>query len=407
MKRFDILVIGGGASGILAAIVAKENHATVAILERNPRVGKKILATGNGRCNYTNVTGTKSDYNHPDFVSSALNAFGSGATLDYFRKMGIVPKVEELGKTFPLSEQASSILDVLLYRLQILGVEVIVDAMVTSLVKKTGKFVVSTLDGNSYEADKVILATGGKAMPSSGSDGSGYLLAKSMGHSITPVFPSLVKLKLNSPFLKGLDGVKISGKVQLIHQKSILQEEEGDILFTEYGISGPTILQLSRKVNELILQGEEVTLKVILISSLSWAEVHQRLENAANLPVDFSLVGLINKRLISALLKEAGIAKQNVPVSSLTPQEINRIIDLLFDWRFIVAGSKGFEDAQVTAGGIDTREIDPQTMESKKVPGLYFAGEIIDIDAPCGGYNLQWAWSSGAVAARHAAESVK
>jgi hypothetical protein len=407
MNRQDILVIGGGAAGILAALAAKENGASVAILERNPRIGKKILVTGNGRCNYTNVTGTPSDYNHPDFVSPAMKAFGPGETIGYFQKMGIVPKVEDLGKTFPLSEQASSILDVLLYRIQTLGIPVFCDSQVLSLGKKGGIFRVRTQDGNTFESDRIILATGGKAMPSTGSDGSGYGLAAELGHSLVPVFPSLVKLKLDSPLLKGLDGVKIDGKVQLIQRQDILQEEEGDVLFTEYGISGPTILQLSRKANELVLKGEEPVLKVVLVRTLSHAEIRNRFENGPDLPLDFSLVGLIHKRLIPAILKTAGIVKQNAPVSSLTPKEIDRITELLSDWRFPIIGSKGFEDAQVTAGGIDTQEINPETLESRLVHGLYFAGEIIDVDAPCGGFNLQWAWSSGHLAGFHAARDGK
>lgn len=398
MKNYDVIVIGGGASGIFAALTASENHSSVCILERNPRIGKKIIVTGNGRCNYTNTTASGSDYNHPEFVDRIFQIFSPKQTIASFLQMGIVPKVEDLGKTYPLSEQASSIVDVFLYQLETRGIEVFTDKLVQNITKKNSLFQIETQDGSSYSARKVILTTGGRAMPGSGSDGVGYNLAKRFGHSLVPVFPSLVKLQLDSPYLKSLDGCKITGKVQLIQNKQVLQEEEGDILFTAYGISGPTILQLSRKANERIQRNEIVFIKVILVQSLSRGELLERFERAKNQPVDFSLIGLIHKRLIVPILKDAGIAKVNTPVSELSPEEINRIIDLLYGWVFTVAGTKGFEDAQVTAGGIPLSEINPNTLESKKIDGLYFAGEILDIDGRCGGYNLQWAWSSGYVA---------
>ncbi len=398
MANNKIIIVGGGASGILAAIAAARNGAQVTILERNPRIGKKILATGNGRCNYTNTLTTQKDYNHPEFVADALNLFSPDTTLKFFNQLGITPKIEDEGKTYPLSEQASSILDVLMYELTRLKVDVICNAHVQAITKNKQNFNITLSDKNEYKADRVILCTGGKAMPSSGSDGLGYPIARKLGHHVTTIFPALVKLKLVYPYLKQMDGVKISSIVQLLNQNKVIQEEKGDILFTSYGISGPTILQLSRKANELLLAHEDVYLNVILVHSICKENIIKRFADSQEKPVDFSLVGLINKRLISALLKEAKIEKQNTLVSELQEVEIQRIIDLLFNWHFKVAESKGFEDAQVTAGGIDVNEINSLTMESKLIPGLYFAGEVIDIDGPCGGFNLQWAWSSAYVA---------
>lgn len=400
----NIIIVGGGASGILAALIAKRNHANVTILERNPRIGKKILATGNGRCNYTNTETTLNDYNHPEFVSYALENFNPETTIRFFETLGITPKVEDLGKTFPLSEQASSILDVFMYELHNSGVNIVCNAHVKDIIKNDKDFTVCLSDGTEYHANKVILCAGGKAMPSSGSDGLGYPIARKLGHHVTTIFPALVKLKLESAYLKQLDGVKISSIVQLLHHEKVIQEETGDILFTSYGISGPTILQLSRKANELLLKHENVEIKVILVNSITKEDVKKRFDRFLDRPVDFSLIGLINKRLISAVLKEVKVEKQNTLVSALSPSERTKLIDLLFDWRFQVTGSKGFEDAQVTAGGIDIQEINNKTMESKIVEGLYFAGEIIDIDGPCGGYNLQWAWSSAYLAANSACD---
>ncbi|MDD3123336.1 MAG: NAD(P)/FAD-dependent oxidoreductase [Candidatus Izemoplasmatales bacterium] len=404
MNQPKVIVIGGGASGIIAAIAAKQNNAIVTILERNARIGKKILATGNGRCNYTNALASELDYNHPLFVKSVFHTFNVEQTISFFESLGISPIIEDLGKTFPMSEQASSILDVLLYELEHLGVEIVTEVLVQSVDKNNQKFTVILSDKREYIADKVIISTGGKAMPGSGSDGIGYNIAKSFGHHLVPVFPALVKLKLDCPYLKQLDGVKIQSYVELISKSKVLKEEFGDILFTSYGISGPTILQLSRKANELLLNQEEVFLNVKLVHALSKEDVIKRFENAREKPVDFSLIGLINKRLISAVLKEAKIAKQNTLVKDLSQVQLDTIISLLFSWQFKVSGSKGFEDAQVTAGGIDISEINELTMESKIEKGLFFSGEVIDIDGLCGGYNLQWAWSSGYVAGLNASK---
>ena len=402
MKRQNIIVIGGGASGILAAIIARRNQANVTILERNIKIGKKILATGNGRCNFTNATATENDYNHPEFVSKAFQAFSPTKTFTFFEELGIAPKVEDQGKAYPLSEQASSIVDVLVYELNRLGVKVITEAYVKEIKKSNNLFTVILDNGNTYTADKVILSAGGKAMPSSGSDGSGYQLAKTLGHHTTHIFPALVKLKLDSPYLKQLDGVKFPGRVELIHRNLVLQVEQGDILFTKSGISGPTILQLSRKANAFLAQKEEVWVKVILVNLLTRKDVEKRLSLSLNKPIDFSLVGLIHKKIIPSILKEAGIHNPSMLVSSVPNKEKNKLVNLLFDWRFLVKESHGFEDAQVTAGGIQISEIDRETMESKLVKGLYFTGEIIDIDGLCGGYNLQWAWSSAYLAGMHA-----
>jgi len=402
MKQTNIVIIGGGASGILAAIIARRNKANVTILERNIKIGKKILATGNGRCNFTNADATKDRYNHPEFVSKALSVFSPKMTMEFFESLGIAPKIEDLGKTYPLSEQASSILDVLIYELNRIGVKVVTEAYVKIIQKTNNGFRIQLENGTLVEADKVIISTGGKAMPSSGSDGSGYALAQSLGHHVTHIFPALVKLKLDSPYLKNLDGVKIQGRVHLMHLNQILQEEEGDVLFTKTGISGPTILQLSRKANALLAQKQEIWIKVILVNQLAKADVEKRLSLSLNKPVDFSLVGLIHKKIIPSLLKEAGIRDHAMLVSALSPKEKNKLIQLLFDWRFLVIESHGFEDAQVTAGGIDIQELHRDTLESKLVKGLYFTGEIIDIDGLCGGYNLQWAWSSAYLAGKSA-----
>ena len=406
-----VLVIGGGAAGMIAAISARYNGAEVTILERNPRIGKKLLATGNGRCNFTNVNASAECYygNNPRFVYSALAAFSAQDAIMFFEQLGIQHKVEEFGKVFPMSDQASSMLDVLLYRLNELNVRIVCDTYVSSLKKKGGKFLAVTDDGKTYEGDRVILAAGGKAMPSSGSDGNGLELASRLGHHVTEIFPALVQLMLEGPWFKRLDGVKFVGTAEIIHNKKTIARDRGDILFTNYGISGPPILQISRKASELLVKNQKPQLKIQVLDGFSKEEVRdiirKRIMVAPKKPADFSFVGLINKRLIPVVLTEAGIDNIQKPVSSLSQAEVERIAGILTDWRFTVRGTKSWPSAQVTAGGVDTKQINPDTMESRLVEGLFFAGEIMDVDGMCGGYNLQWAWSSGYLAGQYAALS--
>lgn len=402
MKPNHIVVIGGGASGLLAAIIARRNHANVTIVERNPKLGKKILATGNGRCNYTNQLTHPEHYNHPAFVQHALDVFGAKKTIHFFEKLGISPRIEDLGKAYPMSEQASSIVDVLVYEIENLGINVQCNAKVVNVIKRQNKFISTLSDGRSIESDKVILATGGKAMPGSGSDGNGYSIAESFGHHITALFPSLVKLKLNSPYLKSMDGVKIQGTVQLLEQNQVIQTEKGDILFTSYGISGPTILQISRKANAMLSEHQDVRLKVIMLDTMSKEDIERRFSLMQDKPLEVSLVGLVHKKIIPAVIKEAGITNPYIRFSMLTSKEKTKLANLLLDWRFTVIDSKGYEDAQVTAGGVDVNEINPISMESNIIEGLYMTGELLDIDGLCGGYNLQWAWSSAYLAGKHA-----
>ncbi|MCR1899831.1 NAD(P)/FAD-dependent oxidoreductase [Irregularibacter muris] len=408
-KNKRVIVVGGGAAGMMAAISAKRLGADVTILEKNPRVGKKILATGNGRCNFTNINTNITCYNgnNPKFSYSALSNFTIDDTIHFFEKLGISHKVEGLGKVFPRSDQASSILDVLLYELNGLGVSIICDANVEDITKKKDKFIIRLENGIKHSGDRVIITTGGKAMPSSGSDGKGYDLARKFGHTIRDVFPALVQLMLEGSFFKRITGVKFIGTAELIHKNKSLMKDRGDILFTNYGISGPPILQLSRKAGELLNKGKEAYLKVVIMDTMSKDELRKlmtkRFQVGAKKSIDFSLVGLINKKLIPIVLQEANIEDIKRPVANLSNKEKERIIDILSDWRFKITGTKSWTSAQVTAGGVDTKEINQNTMESKLVQGIFFAGEIMDIDGMCGGFNLQWAWSSGFTAGQGAA----
>lgn len=403
-----VVVVGGGAAGMIAAISAKRAGADVTILERNPRIGKKILATGNGRCNFTNIYADENYYygRNPGFVRGALSAFTVNDTIRFFEQLGIEHKVEEKGKVFPMSDQASSILDVLLHEINDLEINVVCDCRVTGISKKGDSFSITTEKGETFTARSVIIATGGKAMPSTGSDGNGYDLAGKLGHRITEIFPALVQVMLEGPFFKRIEGVKIVGTAEVICNNRSMARDSGDILFANYGVSGPPILQISRKAAEFFHKGREVYIKITMMDMPEErlrSILNRRFDDLRNKRLDFSFVGFINKRLIPVVLQEAGIDDIKKPVSALSEKEKESITRILTDWRMKVRGTKSWPSAQVTAGGVDTGGIDENTMESKLVKGLFFAGEIMDIDGWCGGFNLQWAWSSGYIAGKYAA----
>ena len=405
----SVLIIGGGAAGITAAIAAARAGAKVTILERNERIGRKILSTGNGRCNLTNTDLHLKHYHgqNPKFAYSALNEFNYEKTLKFFDKLGIIPKTEAGGKVFPLSEQASSVLDVLRYEMEQIGVTVICNADVSEIKKTAHDFSVICKDERKFQATRLILTTGGKASPNLGSNGSGYILAQSLGHSIIEPFPALVRLHLAENFLKQIQGFKFEGTAEIIVDNKSRAKAAGEILFTANGISGPPILQLSRKAGEFLQKQQKVCLKITIINHLSPEQLEQTLlqrwQTQPSQTLAFSFTGFIHKRIVPALLKAAGITDINKKVTNVSAAERHQIANILHDWRFEVTGTDSWSAAQVTAGGVNVKEINPETLESKKVTGLYLAGEILDIDGDCGGYNLQWAWSSGYIAGKNAA----
>lgn len=395
-----IAVIGGGASGLMAAIAAARNGAEVTIYEKMNKVGKKILATGNGRCNYTNMNMSIDRYHGKNIktAENVLNFFDLNRTLIFFEDLGINPYVGELGKVYPSSLQASSVLDVLRYEAERLKVEEVTDFEVIGLRKSKDTFSIIGKD-KTYHADKVILAAGGKASPQLGTDGKGYELAGSFGHKIIEPFPALVQLKLNGKYFKRITGIRFDGAVKSFTDKKNIREDEGEILFTEYGISGPPILQISRKVIEELNKGQKVYVSVDMFPHSSKVDLYDLLSIRFNKigykSIEDGMIGFINKKLITAVLMEAGFKDINKKCGKLTKKEIYKIIDILKEWKFEVTGHNTWQQAQSTAGGVDMSEVNPKTLESAKVKGLYLTGEILDVDGDCGGFNLQWAWSSG------------
>jgi len=406
-----VAIIGGGASGMLAGIVAARNGAKVAIYERMNRVGKKLLATGNGRCNLTNVGLNENNLkcihsSNEKFASSILKKFTVEETINFFEILGIAHKVENDGKVFPVSDQASSVLDVLRYELDKLGVDIICDTEIDKIKKLKEEFILVDNNGGEYKADRVIIAAGGMSSPNLGSNGSGYQLAKKLGHGIIKPFPALVQLKLKYPFLKSIKGIKFNGSASVILDGNILRREEGELLFTDYGISGPPILQLSRGAIKALENKQHPVIEIDMFPNLTYEElldlINARLSYQYDRPLEFSFIGLLNKKLISIILKEAKVYDINRSCCQISDKEIERIVSLLKVWRIDIIGSQSWANSQVTAGGVDLKEICINTLQSKIVPGIYFAGELLDIDGDCGGFNLQWAWSSGYVAGNEA-----
>jgi len=403
MKNFKNIIIGGGAAGLLAAILIKKSGRPVVLLERNARVGKKILATGNGRCNYTNIGASPEDYysENPNFVEAVLSRCSPQEVISFFEELGIAHKVEEDGKVFPMSDQASSILDVLRYELD--EEDVLCNAFVKEIIPIKGGYCLNLEDGRKLFGERILIATGGKAMPSTGSDGNGYRLIEQLGHRVTPLRPSLVQLMLDAEGLQAVSGVKFKGVATLMCDGKKQQSESGDVLFANYGISGPPILQLSAPAGALIEKNKKPMVSLNLLPEFETAallsHLYTRFHSRPDKTLAFALVGLVNKRLIPKVIQAAGIPSGQMLAGTLSNREMKALADVLQNWTFKVKGTKSWPSAQVTAGGVDTKEMDPATMASTKHPGLYFAGEVVDVDGRCGGYNLHWAWTSAMVAA--------
>jgi predicted Rossmann fold flavoprotein len=406
----DLLIIGGGASGLAAAVTAHDLGLDVCILEGSDRVGKKILVTGNGRCNIANSDVSFSRYhsNNSGFSDSVLGSFTVSDTVDFFSSLGLPLITLEEGKMFPMSLQASSVLDILRFAIEERSIPVYLSSKVSSIKKNNKGFLVNTASGV-FSGNKIILASGGKSAPKTGSDGSGFQLAETLGHKIIKPFPALVQLKLDYNHLKALAGVKVNGFAEIFINKTSRRKEFGEILFTDYGISGPPVLQISRLASEGVSSSNSVTLSIDIMHQYDMTELKDFFENHwgtfSYRSIQDSLTGILHKKLIPTLLKQAGISNIHILCSDLTWKDKSNILSLLKNWEFIVSGTNSFSDSQVTAGGIDTSDVNASTLESQIIPGLFFAGEVLDVDGDCGGFNLQWAWSSGVVAARSASKT--
>ena len=394
----DVIVIGGGASGMIAALTAAENGRSVVLLERQSRVGRKLLATGNGRCNLTNYHVSPDHYHGEDssFCAHALRAFDTGTTLQYFASLGLLTVSEDSGRVYPMSNMAGSVLDVLRYALERPGIRVCTGQAVTAVKRIAEGFTVRT-ETEVFAARKVILAAGGAAGSKVGGVMDGYQLAKNLGHHRTQLYPSLVQLKTDPTYPRALKGIKAECGIAIRRDNASVAENRGEVLFTEYGVSGPAIFDLSRAVST---GGEGLYCVLNFFPDWDLEEVlhwlHLRRQTMAAHEASTLLVGSCHTRLGQMLCKAAGFTSQRA--ADLTDSDLERIARQVKRFALPITGTCGFDQAQVTAGGLRTEEFHPETLESRVVPGLYACGEVLDVDADCGGFNLQWAWSSGHLA---------
>ena len=407
MKQRNVIIVGGGASGMMAAISAARLGANVIIIEQKERIGKKILSTGNGRCNLTNEDMHTDCFRGDDtaIVTEVLKSFGYSETIQFFEQLGVILKQRQ-GYVYPFSDQASTILDVLRMELDRLNVQICLEQHVMSAKKTSQGFRIIT-DKGTYYGDSLILATGGKAASVLGSDGSGYALAKQFGHHISPVVPALVQLKGKGNYFKQIAGVRTHAKVSLFEDENLISDDTGELQLTNYGISGIPVFQISRYAAKGLYEKKKITVEIDFIPTMSEDELHtylqERINTQGNKKAEDFFVGMFHKKLITMFLKEANIPFSQT-VNLLPEVKVKRILELFKHFSVVIEGTNDFEQAQVCAGGVRTSEIHPKTLESLLQPDLYIVGELLDVDGMCGGYNLQWAWSTGFIAGKNAAK---
>ena len=400
-------IIGAGASGMAAALAAAENtNANVILMERQTRVGRKLQATGNGRCNLSNIHADKGGYHgdEPAFVNSAMEAFPPEATLQWFSDLGLYTVIEDSGKVYPYSDQANSVVDILRLNLNKPNITLKLGFEVEKIQKTEAVFLVAG-NGETITCDKLIVACGGLAGSKLGGTMSGYKLLAKLGHKSTKLRPSLVQIKTAWGAISALKGVRTNCRVQIFRNGKLFAESTGELQLTEQGVSGPVVFEISRDV---CYGAGEWTAKLDFLPALSEETVKQLIQSrrASNLPMEDLLTGILHNRLGRVLTKTAGI-KGKDSASELSNREAEELCRVIKALEIPLTEPLGMDSAQVTAGGVQTARFDENTMESRIVPGLYACGEVLDIDGDCGGYNLQWAWSSGRMAGLHAGKESK
>ena len=411
MKK-QVAVIGGGAAGLTAAIWAARSGASAVILEHTDRVGKKILSTGNGRCNLTNSKMEASCYRSgdPQFPMEAISQFGWKDTLRWFSSMGLLCRCRMESYYYPMSDQASAVLDCLRMECSRLGITIrtgIQPERIRRMREGRRSFYEIMTDQGEVRADAVILACGSKAAPNTGSDGSGYELAKSLGHRIIKPLPALVQLRCQGNHYRQLAGIRTEADLRLLVNDREMWRERGELQITDYGISGIPVFQLSRFAARGMDEGKKVRVMIDFLPFMDKKEsrifLEQRFAEFGDRNGEDFLTGVLHKKLAAVLLKMAGI-RLDQPVSSASIRQREHLLQAIKEYEALVSSVNPFANAQVCCGGVDVREVDPSTMESRLMGDIYFAGEILDVDGICGGYNLQWAWSSGKVAGCRAAQ---
>ena len=402
----NVIVVGGGAAGMMAAVFAARNGQNVQLLEKNEKLGKKLFITGKGRCNITNAADIEDLFtaviSNPKFLYSGFYSFTNQQVIDFFEELGVKTKVERGERVFPVSDHSSDVIAAFSRELKSLGVSVSLHTEVKELLCEQDKVCgVLLTNGKKMKADAVIVATGGISYPSTGSTGDGYRFAKEAGHKVTELLPSLVPMEVRQWYAKELQGLSLRNiEIRITDGKKKLYEEFGEMLFTHYGVTGPVILSASSVVGKT-LRKKELTLHIDLKPALSEEQLDKRIlrEFDANHNKQYknSIDSLFPAKLKPVMIELSEIEPEK-KVNEITKEERQRLVHLIKDFTMTLTGLRGYNEAIITKGGVSVKEIDPGTMESKKMKGLYFAGEVLDLDAVTGGYNLQIAWSTGYLA---------
>lgn len=403
---YDVAIIGGGPAGMLSAGRAGELGANVILLEKNARLGRKLLITGNGRCNLTQAEFNIRDMvekfgENGKFLFSSLSAFGVKETIEFFNNRGCKTKVERGDRVFPESDKAQDILDVLVKYMADNGVTISCSSEVTSLVKEDNRITRLITNKGEIIAKNYVLCTGGKSFPGTGSTGDGFKWVEKLGHHITELTPSLTALNIKDDWVKSLQGLSLKNiEVSILQNDTKKESIFGEMLFTHFGISGPIILSISKNVDKFLKKGK-VTLSLDLKPALDFIKLDKRLQRDFlkyhNKIFKNSLDELLPQNLIPIIIDQSGIDPDK-HVNSITKEERYKLLNLLKSLNMTVTSLQGFEHSLITSGGVAIKEIDPKTMRSKLIENLFFAGEIVDVDGPTGGYNLQVCWSTGYVA---------
>lgn len=402
----NVIVVGGGAAGMMAAVFAARNGQNVQLLEKNEKLGKKLFITGKGRCNITNAADIEDLFtavtSNPKFLYSGFYSFTNQQVIDFFEELGVKTKIERGERVFPVSDHSSDVIAAFSRELKSLGVAVSLHTEVGELLCEQDKVCgVLLTNGKKMKADAVIVATGGISYPSTGSTGDGYRFARETGHRVTELLPSLVPMEVRQWYAKELQGLSLRNiEIRITDGKKKLYEEFGEMLFTHYGVTGPVILSASSVMGKT-LRKKELTLHIDLKPALSEEQLDKRIlrEFDANHNKQYknSIDSLFPAKLKPVMIELSEIEPEK-KVNEITKEERQRLVHLIKDFTMTLTGLRGYNEAIITKGGVSVKEIDPGTMESKKMKGLYFAGEVLDLDAVTGGYNLQIAWSTGYLA---------
>ncbi len=403
-----VAIIGGGASGLMAALTAAKAGADVTIYEHNKSVGKKILASGNGRCNIINTTAYVNDYfgADPSFALYALESMPFNSFEKFCHSIGLLLDSKDDGRCYPLSNEAKSVVIAFTEAVREAGVTIFAEHHVTSISKEDRQFLVES-DQAIKKYDKVLIATGSEAAPQLGATADGYHFAKSFAHTIEAPYPSLVQLHIDSEIHHKMAGVKTVAEVTLYLNGKPEEKITGDILFTRYGISGLAILDISQKASSALIELQHVSVGLNLLPRFNRQALSSQLEKLISAVPDHTLesvlCGMISTKIVPYLLKSAKI-EPTKSAAQLNTKEVKKLAHQIQDWRFEIIGTHGFKHAEVSGGGVSTAQVDDKTMESKLVDGLYFAGEVLDIVGRRGGYNFNFAWASGMIAGQHLAK---